>query len=73
MTSTGPDYTQCKRNAEQLLRSAQKWVDGHENNIPLTGHERLCRQQADLSEAQVWATLALAEATRRNTPINPVI
>ena len=74
MSRGGHGYEQYKNNAQHLVDSAKEWLDTDQGwKRTLTRPERLHHRQADLAEAQVWATLALAEATRRTTPINPTI
>lgn len=63
---TGPEkYREHYREAERLRAESEEWADadygwkGH-----LSAEERIQRRMADLAEAQVHATLALAAATR---------
>lgn len=50
--------------AEQLIRQANEWMDAdHGWKAQLSSDERIARRQADMAQAQVHATLALAAAT----------
>lgn len=57
------DYQKYKAQAESAATQANHFTYG-DGGDPVVGH-------ALAAEAQVWATLALAEATRRNVPPNP--
>lgn len=50
--------------AEQLIIQANEWMDAdHGWKAELSSEERIARRQADMAQAQVHATLALAAAT----------
>jgi hypothetical protein len=61
---TGPEHY---REAERLAEQAAGWMDAYTGwKAGLSTDERLARRAADLAEAQVHASLALAAATGLN-------
>lgn len=64
--ATGPEHY---REAERLTQQAGEWMDADTGwKAHMSGEERIARRAADLAEAQVHATLALAAATALNRP-----
>ena len=59
---TGPEHY---REAERLITQANTWANADMGwKAHLSSEERIAYRMADLTEAQVHATLALAAATR---------
>lgn len=63
---TGPEHY---REAERLQHQADTWENADTGwKADMSGEERIARRMADLADAQVHATLALAAATALNRP-----
>lgn len=63
---TGPEHY---REAERLQHQAETWANADTGwKAHMSGEERIARRMADLTAAQVHATLAQAAATALNCP-----